>query len=476
MAPSGGLLVPKAMRILRFALDKASRFLRDKAAQHAPQTVYAEAEPVYARVPHISSQPIHRLAAIKQSQSRWYNTKQAINHAIRHYSSEARAASRKTYTSTRTAIALGRASTRAPFASQLRPNVTGGTLSRTAGGYGYGSGRVGGVRHFSHAPAAPAQVVNNVSQAVRAFWLSGSRARFDGFNERAGEKRFRLVSQTQDEARHMMDFARMQAQARGSFIDFKVSPTITAIGPLASIPRSSVACDCDCETDSLNNPVLMSNLAVDFSRALKDLAAIMNDLKRLASLGDLPLSLEDGGHTLRVRFPGCDLDTVEALCTELSIGRGTVGQDEDFDAVNATEMALLFPFAPGQTPSESMDDILETRAGPRRKKKPKRDDIDWQAMLSPARTPSPGFSHLSETSGANDLEFVDELVDNPWSPSGYSSLHVSDAQDDDVARYFAAHQQDDTKKAASHPPKDTAYEGLEGIYRFLEQCDGATKR
>ncbi|RMZ89833.1 hypothetical protein DV736_g2937, partial [Chaetothyriales sp. CBS 134916] len=470
MAASGGLLVPKTMRMLRFALDKASRFLRDKAAQHVPQTVDAQAEPVYARISRISRQPVHRVAAIKQFQSRWYSTRQAINHAIRHYSSEARAASRKTYTSTRTATALGRASTRAPFASQLRPNLTGGTLSRTAGGYGYGSGRVGGVRHFSHAPAAPAQVVNNVSQAVRAFWLSGSRARFDGFNERAGEKRFRLISQTQDEARYRMDAARMQAQARGSFIDFKVSPTITAIGPLASIPRSTAACDC--ETDSLNNPLLMSTLAVDFARALKDLAAIMNDLKQLATLGDLPLSLEDS-HTLRVRFPGCDLDTIEALCTELNIRRGTVRQDEDFDVANGTEMALLFPFAPGQTPSESMYDISETRAGPTRKKL-KRNHIDWQAMLSPARTPSPGFSHRSDTSDANDLDFVDELVDNPWSPSGYSSLHMSDAQDDDVARYFAA-QQNGTKKAL-HVPKDTGYEGLEGIYRFLEQCDSATKR
>ncbi|RMZ80269.1 hypothetical protein DV738_g2868, partial [Chaetothyriales sp. CBS 135597] len=461
MAGSSGLVVAKATRMLRFALDKASRFLRDKVAQQSQHTVEAHVEPVYARISRASRLPIHRVAAIKQSQSRWYSTKQAIGRSIRNYSSEARAASR-------TVAALGRASTRTPFASQLRPNLTGGTLSRTAGGYAYGSGRVGGVRHFSHSPAAPAEVINNVSQAVRAFWLSGSRARFDGFNERAGEKKFRLVSQTQDNARHSMDVARMKAQATGSFIDFKVTPTITALGPLASIPRSSAVRDC--ETDSLNNPVLMSSLAVDFARALKDLAAIMNDLKHLATLGDLPLSLEDS-HTLRVRFPGCDLDTVEALCTELNICRGTVGQDEDFDAANGTEMALLFPFAPSKTPSESMYDISATKAA-RMRNKSMRDHIDWQAMLSPAHTPSPNLSHRSETS---ELDMVDELVDNPWSPSGYSSLHLSDVQDDAEARYFAEWP-GKTAKGAYPAAQHTGYEGFEGIYHFLEQCDSAARR
>ncbi|RMD41134.1 hypothetical protein DV735_g3993, partial [Chaetothyriales sp. CBS 134920] len=461
MAGSSGLVVAKATRMLRFALDKASRFLRDKVAQQSQHTVQAQAEPVYAHVSRASRLPIHRFAAIKQSQSRWYSTKQAVNRAVRNYSSEARAGSR-------TAAALGRASTRSPFASQLRPNLTGGTLSRTAGGYAYGSGRVGGVRHFSHSPAAPAEVINNVSQAVRAFWLSGSRARFDGFNERAGEKKFRLVSQAQDDARHKMDAARMKAQASGSFIDFKVTPTITALGPLANIPRSSAACDC--ETDSLNNPVMMSSLAVDFARALKDLAAVMNDLKHLATLGDLPLSLEDS-HTLRVRFPGCDMDTVEALCIELNICRGTVGQDEDFDAANGAEMALLFPFAPGQTPSESMYDISESRAAGT-KNKSMRDRIDWQAMLSPARTASRGLFDRSETS---ELDIVDGLVDHPWSPSGYSSLHLSDVQDEDGARYFAGWPEKRAKGGLA-AANNTGYEGFEGIYHFLEQCGSATGR
>ena len=463
MAASGGhILVPKAMKVLRFAIERGTRFI--KGAQRAAQAVETQAEPAYARV---IRQPFKRLAAIKQSQSRWYSTKQAINNSVRHYSSQAKAASRNAYASSCTAAALGRASTRAPFASQLRPNLTGGTLSRTAGGYGLGGGRVGGVRHFSHSPAAPAQVVNNVSQAVRAFWLSGTKARYDGFNERTGEKRYRAVSEVQDEARHKMSVANIQA--KGSFIDFKVSPTITAIGPLANIPRSTMKCDC--ETETLNNATLMSNLAIDFARALKDLAAIMNDLKHLSTLGDLPISLEDS-HTLRVRFPGCDIDTVEALCRELNIRRGIVGQDEDFDVANGTDMALLFPFAPSKTPSELMFDIAEIKARPA--KRAKRDHVDWKDMLSQTAAPSPGYSRRSATSDEHDIEVVDELVDNPWSPSGYSSLHASEAQDDDVARYFEPQYQE----TRSRTPQNQAagYEGLEGIYRFLEECDRATRR
>lgn len=349
---------------------------------------------------------------------------------------------------------------RTPFASQLRPNLTGGTLSRTAGGYGLGGGAVGGARYFSHSPAAPAQVVNNVSQAVRAFWLSGSKARFDGISARSGEKRYRSVSEIQDEARQKMDGASFQS--KGSFIDFKVSPTITAIGPLASVPRSSAALDCDLEETSLNNTTLMSNLAVDFARALKDLAAIMNDLKHLSTLGDLPVLLENST-TLRVRFPGCDKDTVEGLCRELNIRRGIVGQDEGFDAVVGTELALLFPFAPSRPASEF---TFETELRPRPAKRTKRDHVDWHEMIGPTPTHSPGYSHQSATS--NEFE---EVMDNPWisSPSGYSSLHPSEMGVDNVAAYFEPQSQNLGAVQA------TGYEGLEGIYRFIEECDRAKR-
>lgn len=476
MATSGGhLLVPKAMRLIKYAAEKTGRFIRDKLPQ-AARPLEAEAQPAYARVSQ--RQPINRIAQIRQSQSRWYSTKTDFIKSIRHYSSQSRPTarpSRACYPSSRTATAVGRLTGRAPFASTLRPNLTGGTLCRSAGGYALGGGRAGGARYFSHSPAAPAQVVNNVSQAVRAFWLSGQKARFDGANPQTGEKRFRAVSSLQEDARHIMDGSPINAP--GSFIDFKVSPTITAIGPLASVPRSSstASCDYDLQQDTLNNSTLMSNLSIDFARALKDLAAIMNDLKHLSTLGDLPISLHNNT-TLRVRFAGCDVDTVESLCRELNIKRGIVGQDEDFDIRNGTEMALFFPFAPSKTASEAG---LRSSHSSRPIKRVKRDRVEWHEMLSPPRQPSAGFSHISATSQSPvAFEIIDEAMgQNPWisSPSGYSSLHESELQDEDadVAMYFFQPRNVSVHERSAQGASGNGYEGFEGIYRFIEECDQA---
>ena len=473
MASSGGhLLAQKALRLVRFAAEKAGRYLRDKLPQ-AAKPLEADAQPAYARVSQ-RQQPVNRLQQIRQSQGRFYTTKAHAADTIRHYSSQpgskARPA-RASYPSSRTATAVNGSPGRAPFASALRPNLTGGTLARHAGGYSLGGGRSGGARYFSHSPAAPAQVVHNVSQAVRAFWLSGQKARFDGSNPRTGEKRFRAVSSLQDEARYTMDMS--SKTALGSFIDFQVSPTITAIGPLASIPRSSATSSCEIEQDSLNNTTLMSNLSIDFARALKDLAAIMNDLKHLSTLGDLPISLHDS-ITLRVRFPGCDIDTVESLCRELNIKRGMVGQDEDFDTRNGTEMALLFPFAPSKSPSETGIESYE-----RPVKRTKKDRLEWHEMLTPPQRASPGFSATSHSHDA--FEFIDDAAhQHPWisSPSGYSSLHESELlETDDPVTYFFQPQRNisvggrHAEQRAAAP--ENGYEGLEGIYRFIEQCDRA---
>jgi len=478
MAASGGhLLVPKALRLIRFAVEKTGRIIRDKLdklPQASRPVVEAETQPIYARVSQ--RHPVNRIAGVRQTQSRWYTTLNTFKAGTRQFSSKsgpnARAA-RASYPSSRTATAVGRLTGRAPFASALRPNLTGGTLCRSAGGYGLGSGRVGGARYFSHSPAAPVQVVQNVSQAVRAFWLSGQKARFDGAT-RTGEKRFRAVSNLQEDARHTMDMTPVNAP--GSFVDFKVSPTITAIGPLSNVPRSpsTASCDYEAEQNTLNNATLMSNLSIDFARALKDLAAIMNDLKHLAMLGDLPISLYNST-TLRVRFPGCDADTVESLCRELNIKRGIVGQDEDFDLQNGTDIALLFPFAPSKTASQA---CFDSNCDDRPIKRPKRDPVQWREMLSPPQQPSAGFSHVSATS--QSFQLIDGVLEpNPWisSPSGYSSLHESELHEDDdadnVGMYFFQPRNPTLRDQNFQSADRNGYEGLEGIYRFIEECDRA---
>ena len=267
-----------------------------------------------------------------------------------------------------------------------------------------------------------------------------------------GEKQFRTTSVVQEKAGRML--RSIPAAAPGSYVDFRVSPTITALGPLSNVSRAPTTD----EQESLNNTDVMKTLSVDFARALKDLAMIMNDLQKLSVLGDLPLSLPNGS-TLRVRFPGCDADTVNGLCKDLQICRGLVYQDEDFDLSNGTEMALHFPFAPSHAPSEMAfapkdgggQDLNDNA-------------LDWENMLSSQQQQSSNRSTRSITS--EEFEEIETVQENPWLFSDYSSLNASD--EGNAAAYF---------RPASQvlAPSSSEYEGVEGIYRFLEECDRARR-
>lgn len=335
---------------------------------------------------------------------------------------------------------------RAPFASALRPNLTGGTLGRTAGGYGWGSGRAGGARYFSHGPAAPAQVINNVSQAVRAFLVGGQKAQFDGVNLHNGEKRYKSVSALQDEVVRTLD--RVPKATPGSFISFDINPTVTALTPLKAVTGFA---SCAQEKTTLKSKGLLDVLSVDFSRAVKELAAVLADLQRLSDLGDLPMSYEHS--TLRVHFPGCDADTVETICHDFEVQRGVVHQDEDFDSFVGSDIALLFPYAPSQTPSEC--DFFDRPVADRQYVQPR---IDWQHMLSPSNEDSESYSTHSEQSYDGLADIAEDR--NPWllssSPSGYESLHTSEADEMDA-----------------HTPLE--YRGVEGMYRFMAQCGTSTR-
>lgn len=327
---------------------------------------------------------------------------------------------RAAFPKSRTATAVSRLTTRAPFATTLRPNLTGGALPRSAGGYTLGGGRANGARYFSHTPAAPAEIVNNVSAAVRAFLLSGNKAQFDGMTP-SGNKRYRNITNLQEEAGRKM--RSVPRTAAGSYIDFKVNPTITALTPLgASFPFGATM---EQSAPHLNTEGFLDVLSVDFSRALQDLAATMNGLKRLSALGDLPITLEQKS-ILRVRFPGCDSDTVERLCDEVGVQRGIIYQDEDFDSTAGTHMALLFPFA----------------------------------STSEYCPSSPGGSLRSQI-GHDYQEVEEEYPENPWL-EGYESMEGSEGE----SAYFG-------KPSDHHSSSD--YEGLEGIYRFLEQCDNSRR-
>ena len=337
-------------------------------------------------------------------------------------SSSASKYNRTEFPKSATASAVARLTGRAPFASTLRPNLTGGALPRTAGGYGLGGGRVGGARYFSHTPAAPAQVVSNVSSAIRAFCLSGQKAQFDGMNAR-GEKRYRSISNLQEETTRKIRM--VSRHTPGSFIDFHVNPTVTALSPLgAAFPFGSPM---EQSAPNLNTEGFLDILSVDFSRALKDLAVTMNDLKRLSSLGDLPITLEKNS-ILRIRFPGCDAESVERLCDEVGVQRGIIHQDEDFDGSVGAQVALIFPYASTSEPQLT----------------------------------SPGGSLRSQH--GQELEEVSSFDENPWL-EGYESMEDASEFESD---FFTRPSQFQNSSSAD-------YEGLEGIYRFIEQCDNSRR-
>lgn len=229
----------------------------------------------------------------------------------------------------------------------------------------------------------------------------------------------------------------------GSYISFEINPTVTALTPLKAVKGFTSFVP---EKATLNNEGLLDVLSVDFSRAVKELAVVLNDLQRLAELGDLPISYERS--TLKVHFPGCDASSIEAICNDLELQRGVVHQDEEFDAFVGTEIALLFPFAPCQTPSECS--FYDKPVTDRQYMQPV---IEWQHMLTPSTLSSEAFSTHSEQS-FDDLADLEET--NPWlsssSPSGYESLHTSEAGDMDM-----------------HTPME--YQGVEGMYRFMAQCE-----
>jgi hypothetical protein len=429
MSPPVGIfrnIVAKGTFFVRLAIKSASDIAKGKT----------QAVPVYARV--APRQPIHPSAFARQSK-RWLHTQRQVTRGFRHFTTQVfgnRQAEARNVSS-RIALAIKQSSGHSPFASTLRPNLTGGAFPRTAGGYSLGSGG-NGVRYFSHTPQSAAQVVHNVSHSMRAFALGGKRVQFDGVDSKTGMKRFRGVTALQDDTLKTVNS--VPKSTPGSYIDFQVNPTITALTPLRAVTGFKPANN---SMETLHTEGLLDILSVDFSRALQELMFILNDLKALSSLGDLPISYQDTH--LRVHFPGCDLETVERIASELDIRRGVIGQDEEFDAFVGTEIALLFPFAPSESASQpslygmTMYDKNEPLFD---------DDMSSIPDSNPVLSLSDGLTE-------------DYSSPSPFSPSRYASIPSSDLRDTN-------------SHSDQHSPLE--YQDFEGIYRFIELCNNAQSR
>ena len=301
-------------------------------------------------------------------------------------------------------------------------------------------------------------MVQNVSAGIRAFVVGSGKARYDGIDARTGAKKYKAVTNTQDQ---VLEKLSKPAHCVGSNLEFRLSPTITAF----SLYSSSLS--------GLNTSGVLDTLATDFARALRDLSLILADLRRLSSLGDLPLTFSStpAGPTLVVRFPGCDGKTVESLCDEVGVRRGVVREDEGWRGDKAAEMALLFPFAAtGNAVSEAGDAYFE-RATAREP-----DTLDWRHMLSPSERPVTLRSEISSGMTAF-TELAREPVLTPLgSPEGYESLRNSDfGSEDPYCCHPDVEAGPDLHSQGSERCASEDYEGLEGIYKFLKECDQARR-
>lgn len=429
MASLGALWGPATLRILRVAVSRTATAFRAKVANVSSKP---QLQTVPIRTGPSGRQPIHPAALLKQQRrgaARWFSSGTAssrVNNVVRRFlSSESNTAARvdrSKLPSSHTSRRVAQFSGRAPFASTLRPNLTGGAMPRTAGGYSLGGG---GARYFSHTPAAPAQVVQNVSQAMRAFFLSGQKLRYDGLGPH-GERRYRAVSALEDDA--MNKLSAINSSAPGAFVDFKLNPTVTAMSPLAAAiaGTSGFKADAVSASTNLNTEGFLDVLSADFGRALKDLTAVYADLRRLSALGDLPITMEQNT-TLRVRFPGVDAETVNRLCDDIGIQRGIVGEDPNLAFAIGMPTALKFPFAP---------------------------DAERTITSYGGSALSPHDYDMADVSSLEDDTFIREAFasEKPlmYETDGYESMSPPLSSGERISGEF---------------------EGLEGIYRFIEECD-----
>ncbi|KAG5973173.1 hypothetical protein E4U55_000632 [Claviceps digitariae] len=437
MASRGATWVPAALRFLRVAATNTSKALRTQLAD-VGKPFQRELQAVPVRSGYTGRQPIHPAALLKQRKRgpRWFSsaTAENLNRVVRRFLTTDRVSSSPRFDRTKLPVSntsrrVAQFSGRAPFCNTLRPNLTGGVMPRSAGGYSLGGG---GARYFSHTPAAPAQVVQNVSQAMRAFFLSGQKIRYDGVGPR-GEHQYRAVSCLEDDA--MNKLSAIPRWSPGSFIDFQLSPIVTAMGPLAAAmscdsKKSDFGAGVAIQATCLDTEGFLDVLSADFGRALQDLAVIYSDLRRLSTLGSLPTFLHKTD-IIRVRFPGMDALSVERICDDLGIQRGLIGEDPEFAAVVGVSAALKFPFAP------QSDRAISSPGGSAR-------SLEGSFLQDSA-------SSLDEDSFVRDA-FTYESVDHHdmSDVEGYGTM---------------------SPPISSHAPTSDEYEGLEGIYRFLGEAE-----
>ena len=259
----------------------------------------------------------------------------------------------------------------------------------------------------------------------------------------------------EDKVLRRFDTLKTAAAVKSTNLEFRLSPTITALQP-------SVGFESD---QTLITESLLETLSTDFAHALKSLSLTLADLKRLSALGSLPISLTSTpkGPVLSIRFRGCDATTVTLLCEELGVCNGIVREDAEWDDSREVEMALLFPFAPTTAEEDSVASFFDQKV---ERTLTARSPLEWQGMM----TPSTDMHTPSSTVSYDHIAHSRQLPAGISSPSGYESMHYSD-YGEDYDPYIGSEA-----RQPAYSGRGEDLDGLEGIYRFLRECEDARRR
>jgi len=189
---------------------------------------------------------------------------------------------------------------------------------------------------------------------MRAFILSGKDK---AYNRRNGGH----SSYIKGQIRMQLAAASTDGFAPGAYVDFRLAPTLKCLSPNAPVGAASL--------DGSRGGFL-EELQSEFTDVVGDISAIFQDLRRLSSLGDLPVTLVSAS-TIRVHFRGCDAEIVNRLCDEVGVCRGVVHEDERF----------------------AFDRLTPSVAS----------EVDWKDMMSSSGSSEEGSIFFHEDGGFDDL-------------------------------------------------------------------------
>lgn len=141
------------------------------------------------------------------------------------------------------------------------------------------------------------------------------------------------------------------------------------------------------------------------------------------------------------------------LCEELGIFNGVVREDAAWDASREVEMALLFPFAPaGESEAVVADAYFCSEPQPAY--------LDWREMIIEPPT------SVSSSGNYNSMgDYIGAGQPPAESLEGYESMRESEYGDEDAYVGMQASR-----------ARDGGAGDVEGIYRFLSECEGAPRR